>query len=388
MDQPQEPRSPYALRITPLAPGRALALFAVVYICSAILWPRCDAQARAALVRNWPILVIFLLPLALVIFRMLFSLLKAPWFAVVVIACLAATSILATFLYTPEAALARVYRTFPFAALGATLAACLLACIISRPISRRNIPYLLLHAGLLVVIIGGFLSLFLRVNGHISLIPGRSADSIQLRDYALTLTAEDGRKEVVPLPLEGLDPIRGHTHEARLGDLHITTLYEAPDSPWSRGLLTVFAEDAAAAATAKVSFGGMPSVLNLGGHKYMLTFAPTRLPLPFEVALVDSNVEFHPATAIPKEYTANITISAEGRPKRSVTLRVNHPASEAGFDILLNDVDPDGRVVLEIARDPGANILFAGGVLAIGAFMMSLMRRMRERAAAGDADES
>jgi len=370
-----EKRSPFALRVNPLPEGKALVFFALLYALGALIWANLRLSAGAELDEHGTLIAAFLLPLALVVFQMLRRLLRAPWFAIVLIAALAATSAVASVALSPEAAVALVYRTFPFAALGLALAGSLAACILGRPLTRRGLGSILLHGGLLLVLFGAFGSLFFRVNGYMALRQGESASEARLRDFRLSLVDATGRKATLSVPCRGADRDMGNIYRARMGRVSLQMVYETGAGG---SLLRVFAQEGAQSDSAEVYYGGAPGVLELAESRYMVRFGPGVIRLPFEIGLEESGVEFYPASRLPRQYRAAITLSdLSGGGKRNATLRVNHPVRAGGYDILLNSVDEAGAL-LEVSRDPGAPVLFAGGAIAVMGFCWGLARRLRK----------
>ncbi len=384
-----ENRSTFALPLYPLSEGKALVLFAMLYVCGAIVWANLPTATAGGIHEHWGILVVVLLPAALVVFRMLSRLLRAAWFAIAIIASLTVVAAGAAILLPTEAALARVYRTFPFVALGATLAASITACILARAWNRSNIPYLILHIGLLVIVLGAFVSLLLREDGFVVLERGASARSMTLRDFNVTIADESGGTIRLRLPFEGMFGRLGYRHILQAGPLRLTAFYEPSRGGAGRPRLTLLATDGAAAGSIEVSYGETPGVLQLGDSSYMVAFAPTHIAMPFEITLDDFRTVFYAGSFIPKEYRADITISSkEDSGKRSETLRVNHPVTEGPYDIYLSDISPDGSVTLQVSCDPGARMVFGAGVLAIVGLVMGFVARMQRARHQGKADEN
>ena len=382
-------RSPFALPLYPLSEGKALVLFAALYVCGALVWANLPVATAGEIRERWGILVVVLLPATLVVFRMLSRLLRAAWFAIAIIASLTVVAAGAAVLLPTEAALARVYRTFPFVALGAALAASITACILARPWHRRNISYIILHTGLLVVLLGAFVSLLLREGGFVVLERGTSADAMTLRDFKVTIADESGGTISLRLPFEGVSGRLGRSRVLRAGALRVTALYEPSSGTFGLPRLTLLAADGDAAGSVEVSYGGMPGVLQVGDSSYMVTFAPTRVALPFEMTLDDCRTVLYDGSLIPKEYQADITITSKGDSgKRSETLRVNHPVAEGPYDIYLSDISPDGSVTLQVSRDPGARVVFGAGVLVIAGLVMGFVARMRRARHQGKSDEN
>jgi hypothetical protein len=362
--------------VHPLTEGKALVFYALSYVSASFIWASIRTTDVQRLREAAPLIFAFSLPLLLIVARMISSLLRAAWFALAIGGAMAIVSAAATFALPTDAAVARVYRTFPFVALGATLAACIAGCMLSRPFNRRRIGSLVMHAGLLLTLAGAFVSLVMRFNGYVTLFEGRTSSTATARDYTLTLTPADGDAVTFVLPFEGKGDRLGYKYTLTLGGARLDTLFER--SSFGVHRLTIFASDETSSGTAELIYDEAPSVLTIGDDSWMVRFGPSRRELPFSLTLDESEVEFYPASALPKHFRADVTISrGEAGAKRSATVAVNHPAGEAGYDVLLVSVTPGGETVFEVSRDPGAKLVFLGGAVAIAGLLAGLARRMK-----------
>lgn len=76
---------------------------------------------------------------------------------------------------------ALVYGSWWFMGLMALVCVSLIFAVIVRfPWKRRHVGFIIVHAGLVALIVGGFWSLFGRVEGHLALEEGSAGDSIEL----------------------------------------------------------------------------------------------------------------------------------------------------------------------------------------------------------------
>jgi len=373
MDGNRNQQSLYALHIRPLSEGKAVVFFGFLYVFGSLIWANIRGAATAGIRDDAILIGVLLLPFVVIIFRMLTRLLVAPWFTIVLVASLAVILAAASVALPGEAAVVMVYRTFPFAALGAALMGSLLACILNRPLTRAGLPSAILHAGLIIGLVGAFTSLLFRVNGYVSLREGETASRARLRNFRLSLTDHEGRTFSVEIPAQAARPDVSNPYAARMGEVVLNMLY---DTGRGGGVLRVFAEKGPESDTLALRYGGPPGVLEVGESVYMVRFGPEEIELPFEVTLEQARVEFYPASRLPRRYHAEVTVRGRaGGVKRSGSLRVNHPLAVSGYLLLLNSVDARGAV-LEVSRDPGARIVFAGGLIAVAGFAWGLFRRL------------
>ena len=97
-----------------------------------------------------------------------------------------------------------VYGSGWFISLMALVSICLVAAVMTRyPWKRKHIGFITVHAGLILLIAGGFWSLFGRIEGQLKLGEGMSGGQIELNSQRLELLEpkvnEDGKMEFVVL---------------------------------------------------------------------------------------------------------------------------------------------------------------------------------------------
>jgi hypothetical protein len=356
-------------------------LYAALYVLGAFICGSVSHQSADALKRDWVIVAVFALPVILLAFRMLWALLTAVWFAVVILASIVVVCAAASVALPTEAALAKVYRTFPFAALGATLAASLFACVLNRPFSSGRLAFIALHCGLAIGIAGAFTSLFHRVSATVALAEGETATRATLRDFRLVVRGEGDEKAEIVLPVEGARAGAAETVKAQFGSLRLSLIYEKHDHG---GLLRVLADGEAGADAVNVVYGGMPQVLSIGETSYMVSFGPSHVELPFRLRLEKATVEYYPASRLPRRFAVDVEIaSPDGENVRTETIEINRPAEAGGFDVLLTRIGFGGTAVFEVSRDPGAPILFAGGIIATAGFTAAGLKKARAHRESG-----
>ena len=94
-----------------------------------------------------------------------------------------------------------VYGSWWFIALMGLVCISLIFAVVSRfPWKRRHIGFMTVHAGLITLIVGGFWSMFGRVEGHLALEAGTSGSVIETQDEQVELSEHrDGK--FVPLAI-------------------------------------------------------------------------------------------------------------------------------------------------------------------------------------------
>lgn len=86
-----------------------------------------------------------------------------------------------------------VYGSWWFVGLMALVCVSLVFAVVTRfPWKRRHIGFITVHAGLVTLIVGGFWSMFGRVEGQLGLTEGASGDSIETPEEQIELLRHDG----------------------------------------------------------------------------------------------------------------------------------------------------------------------------------------------------
>jgi len=355
-----KPLGEFGFKLRPLAPGPAAWAFVLLYMVSSLLVAGLPPDAIADMRKYWGVVVFLGLPVILIIFRLLFAVFENVWFAVTIIGMLTVVSATAAVLLPVDAAMAMVFRTYPFAALGASLGLSLVACILKRRWNRDGLPYVALHLGLVIALAGGFLSLFLRTSGMIVLKQGSTASSFELNDYVLSVTSPDGTISRIPIPFGPYGPPECDTAVGRLA-LKVTRM----SSPREQvSTVAVTGQEGGDSATAQLLYKDPPQPFKVGSKEYRIALDSTTISLPFSIALTNSETAYYPGGTVPKSYTADIALASIASPAVAIASRigVNSPIRRDGFEIFLYALDGTTGV-FEIVRDPGALVLFVGGAV-------------------------
>ncbi len=119
-----------------------------------------------------------------------------------------------------------VYGSWWFVALMALIAASLIFAVLTRyPWKQRHIGFITVHAGLVILIAGGFWSLFGRVEGTLKLGEGMSGNAIELDKEQVDLVSfQNGSPHVVASAI-----VHDNTDAITLGDHTITIVDHWPN---------------------------------------------------------------------------------------------------------------------------------------------------------------
>ncbi len=218
--------------------------------------------------------------------------------AVTVIATLALALAVATFVESSEgtkAAQYYIYRALWFYALLTLLGVNILAVALSRlPWRARHIPFLLAHAGILMLLIGSYLTYTRGLDGMMRIDEGDTQSAIELEDHYLVFE-RNGSVETVSIPwVPSANHFRPSLYE-KYGIRSVSYI------PWSESKVEFVADDQnaePAAVQLKVQgpafmgsvpdlwlWGGDPawSTLSMGPARFSIVTDPSRLSTPAAV---------------------------------------------------------------------------------------------------------
>lgn len=312
-----------------------------------------------------------------------FRTLRSPALAVGLLLAIAAFSVVGTVAPPPAAGdapeagspLARLlgwqhtFRSPPFLALVALAAVNLVACTWHRLAPRwktragglRTLTDLLLHASLLLVLLGGLLKGAFGFTGTENIYVGQSSATVF--DWRARRDAALGFRVGIEELHEGFHPVR-----ARLGLRRVATgerlgLVEvvegAPAADLGGGLgLRIAGYDAAA--------GVIRFAVVAGGAERRVDLA-TKAGQAATVRVADYDLTLVAFRADLKEARARVSLSEGGAAVAGGWLSPQTKIRHRGLDIFLTawGADPAGRRFcgIQVVRDPGAAVFWAGCIL-------------------------
>jgi hypothetical protein len=298
------------------------------------------------------------------------------WIAGILLALLAAGSLL------PQLDL--FHRAWFLAPLG-LLAVNTVACVVRR---WRGIPWasLVSHAGVLLVLVGGLVSLRLGQAGDLQLREGgpglRSAwgrdgagsmplpFQVSLKRFVvefhgvgthhLSLDAGDGRGT------ESLEVREGGRYRMEGGGPAVEVLRFLPD----------FGMDGAGDFFSRSRFPNNPALqVRVDGGRPRWVFA-NFAGIHQDGEAVAMAYRYDPPVV--RQYRSTVTLSGlDGAPLEERELWVNRPLRYAGFTLYQSGYDPEDPSVsyLHVSRDPGAGLVFLGGVVLMLGLAATLLQR-------------
>ena len=269
-----------------------------------------------------------------------------------------------------------VYGTPWFAALGVLAAANIAACALGRA-RTASTHFLLLHAGLVVVILGAFVTRFYRFEAELPLRSGQTTDTVYAGDAAYKLpfsvTLEDFSLEYYAEPL---GRITVETDGSRLVfDGKEGTAIEVPGRARIKVLRAVrdFGLTAGKEVIEKSRYWHNPAVqleIRTGSKTRKLWFfsnfpAMHSQTLPFGIFYSMEQAEI-------KNFTSAVAVKTAGGRELKARISVNRPFSLDGYTLYQTSYDPAeaGYSLITATLDRGVWLVYAGfAMLLIGVLL-------------------
>ncbi|HTB64228.1 MAG TPA: cytochrome c biogenesis protein ResB [Opitutales bacterium] len=315
--------------------------------------------------------------------------------------------------------------------------------------SWRKSGIVLIHAGVVLLIVSGFLTAYLQQENYMWINVGGQSDYIESfreRDLVFIDHTDPKTDTVVSIPVSRLDPTQP-IHDPALPFTVKTVFYypnstfalrsqepkaNLPELPADHGVATNrdlgvisldydYANDDSNTASAIVEIDGaqgvigkwlvstlfdprtpapffqdhLPQTFTVDGHTWEVALRPRREYLPYTIKLDKFIHEQYPGTDVPKRFESQVHLenpaSGENRP---VLIYMNHPLRYQGLTFYQQSfAQGDTASQLQVVRNPGAPLPYIA-VLLVGIgmavhFILSLIAYMRREkqseAAAKDA---
>ncbi|OGR68363.1 MAG: hypothetical protein A2081_02100 [Elusimicrobia bacterium GWC2_61_19] len=261
---------------------------------------------------------------------------------------------------------APVYGTPWFAALGVLAAANIAACALGRA-RTASARFLLLHTGLVVIILGAFLTRFYRFEAELPLRAGETTDTAYAGTAAYKLpfsvTLEDFSLEYYAEPLGRITVETDGSRE--VFDAKEGTVIEVPGLAPIKVLRAVrdFGLTAGNKVIEKSPYWHNPAVqleLKSGGKTRKLWFfsnfpAMHAQTLPFGVFYAVEQAEI-------KNFTSAVALKTAAGRELKAKISVNRPFKVDGYTLYQTSYDPAeaGYSLLTATLDRGAWVVYAG----------------------------
>ncbi len=120
-----------------------------------------------------------------------------------------------------------------------------------------------------------------------------------------------------------------------------------------------------------------PALIEIKEDQYAVSLRRKRLPLPFFLQLNDFRMEVHPGTAVARSYQSEVSVFSHGQPRTTV-ISMNEPLREKDFTFYQASyaIDPAGREIstLAVVKNAGRLLPYiATFVLVLGLAVHTLL---------------
>ncbi len=278
------------------------------------------------------------------------------------------------------------------------------------------------HAGILILLVGAFVSYVSSISGSMALYEGESSgEIISSNEWEISVAGADVSGPVTEHVIAQADfedltgaksrtfTFSGQPFQLRIsgfilnaapvgGDAGGASRLAAlpPDREYQRNQpgVTVEAVDTASGQTRQTvawAGSGTPSRFPAGGKEWRVAMRPRRWQLPFTIRLDRFVRELHPGTSMPSEFSSFVT-KTEGGEERQIRITMNEPLRHHGFTFYQSswgpqNAGPNDRLysVFSVVRNPADQVpLYACIITTLGLawhFLLKLAAYLRRERA-------
>lgn len=297
--------------------------------------------------------------------------------------------------------------------------------------SKRTIGVLIVHLGIALMLMAGFVKLYHSEDGHLTLYEGEASDEFQsyfLYEVALWEADQKGPVEEHLIPNEHLiDLVDGRARTFHAAALpfklelsgFLPNCRPMPKGPMWQGEspevagyaleqlpeevetekniagLTLRARDRATGATHVDLLWGLenhPVTFESGGKLWAASLRHTRYPMPFTIRLEDFRKEDHPGMSMARSFESDV-IQVAGGSEHKVRIQMNEPLRDGGLVLFQSswgpaNAGPNDKLfsTFSVVRNPSDHWpLYSCIVIGIGllvAFVPKLLKFVRAQNAA------
>lgn len=277
---------------------------------------------------------------------------------------------------------------------------------------------LMIHAGLLVLLIGGAITHHFGEESYLSLWEDEASNvSASYFEWELAVWKRDGAiRDVYAIDTKGLRPgdvldyhpvpirveveqyyANARAYQTKDGDspylssFNISRIEPAPleKEPPQNVATGIFKVSAPGMEPVTVLLFGedvAPLVIPVGNDEFALGLHRKRYPLPLLAKLIDFKRQMHPGTEVPASFSSLVEIQADGI-TRELTISMNKPLRHRGFTLYQQSyqISPDGKEssTFAVARNYGRLLPYVGtAIIVLGMvvhFVAMLIKQARKR---------
>lgn len=252
----------------------------------------------------------------------------------------------------------------------------------------RRAGILIIHAGLLLFLVSGYVTLRCSVESYMSLEEGQSknvSQSAHQWELALWPRQDDGARQVAAVDarafaggkqvdfsdfgfvltadeyypnadaLGGLNENKKFINASGIIQLRPKGLSGELEKNIPGGIFTISSKTGVLSQVLLYGLEDKPAVFYAGGRPYEMKLRLKQYPLPIVIKLVDFIKEDHPGTDIPRSFKSVVNVGSAGA-WRQKTISMNDPLRHKDYTFYQSSYEkqPDGREVsvLSVVRNP------------------------------------
>jgi hypothetical protein len=266
--------------------------------------------------------------------------------------------------------------------VGAALFLNLLAALILRiPWRLQNAGLLLIHLGLIVFLVGGFVARRLSQESFLTLVEGEASGFCSAyRDWEIALWSEHaGVRTVAAIPIRGLRAGEVLTFKAFGRSLTVDAVYPNSRLSATEGLLTLPVQ-----TEAELNLPGlvlrsesgervllhasqaMETPLAKAHQNLTLSLRPRRFPLPVVLKLLDFRKTTYPGSEIPKGFESQVELLFPDGFRREARISMNRPLRIGPYTFYQSSYDESGgleRSTFSVVRNRLRLLPYAASLL-------------------------
>ena len=307
----------------------------------------------------------------------------------------------------------------------------LAAHIIRWQFNRKRIGIILIHASIIMLLVGMLITSVYQTEGNMFIHEGSKANSYRDSRYVELVVTEvgdtdDGSEKIYIVPHKRLanfnKPVIGHDETGLPFDLRVnqyfansTLMGRQPGAVVFEGFGKDYSILAKAVTPGTQGGGGdrpsawvsvsknkddvvnyllssnfedMRQLLEIDGKSYYLSLRFLRYELPFTLRLKDFRFDRHPGTNQPKNFQSDVVLIDPDTGRQDKTIWMNHPLDHKGLTFFQASYDPDGErmTVLQVVGNPGSKLPYIACIVAsvgllwhFGFMLAGYLNRLQKR---------
>lgn len=266
--------------------------------------------------------------------------------------------------------------------LGTVLLVNLIAAHVKRfELSRKKLGIFIVHAGLILLLLGQLLTELLQVESYMRISEGQTknySESGRKNEFAVIDHSNPKEDYVVSIPEKVISRTSELATPALPFKIKVASYYpnSAPHTNTTpqrevtiekaplvtamddRNMATANVEvqtDEGVKGPFTVSMWTQSPMFTYKGHEYELAVRPVRYYKPFSIHLIDFKHETYKGTVVPKNFASRVQVARpDTGENREVLIYMNNPLRYAGETYYQAGFEPnDTGTILQVVRNPG-----------------------------------